>query len=116
MGRAIITTSCKRSRSRLSEVTIKNRFVSALLLGFVSAAAYGGETSIQLAGGAQAALVNLRCSTCHSLDYIVMNSPFLARAAWEAEVRKMMKIMGAPIPEEDVAPIVEYLTQHYGAN
>jgi hypothetical protein len=44
-----------------------------------------------------------------------MNSSFLVRAAWEAEVRKMMKVMGAPIPENEVAPIVDYLTQYYGA-
>jgi hypothetical protein len=44
-----------------------------------------------------------------------MNSPFLTRTAWDAEVRKMMKAMGAPIPESDVAPIVDYLTQYYGA-
>ena len=97
-------------------MTIKKPFGSALVLGLVVVAAYGAETSIQLAGGAQAALVQLRCSTCHSLDYIVMNSPFPTRVVWEAEVRKMMKVMGAPIPEEDVAPIVDYLTQHYGAN
>ncbi len=45
-----------------------------------------------------------------------MNSRFMARAAWEAEVRKMMKVMGAPIPEGDVAAIVDYLTEHYGVN
>ena len=44
-----------------------------------------------------------------------MNSYFLTRTAWEAEVRKMMKVMGAPIPENDVAAIVDYLTQNYGA-
>lgn len=97
-------------------MTIEKRFARALLLVLAGASAYGAETSIPLAGGAQAALVRLRCSTCHSLDYIVMNSPFPTRSVWEAEVRKMMKVMGAPIPEEDVAPIVDYLTQHYGAN
>jgi hypothetical protein len=96
-------------------VNIKTRLGSALLLTFVGAAANAGEASIKLASGAQTALVQLRCSTCHSLDYVVMNSPFLARAAWEAEVRKMMKVMGAPIPENEVAPIVDYLTQYYGA-
>jgi hypothetical protein len=95
-------------------VTTKRRFGSALLFCIFAASAYGGESSIKLVGGAQATVVQLRCSTCHSLDYIVMNSPFLTRAAWEAEVRKMMKIMGAPIPEDEVAPIVDYLTQHYG--
>jgi hypothetical protein len=43
-----------------------------------------------------------------------MNSPFLKRAAWEAEVRKMIKVMGAPIPEQEVATIVDYLTRNYG--
>jgi hypothetical protein len=96
-------------------VNMKRRFGPALLFTCLAVSAYGGEKSIQLAAGAQTALVQLRCSTCHSLDYIVMNSSFLARAAWEAEVRKMIKVMGAPIPENDVAPIVDYLTQHYGA-
>ena len=97
-------------------MTTKRRIGSTLLFCACAASAYGGESSIKLAGGEQAKVVQLRCSTCHSLDYIVMNSPFLTRAAWEAEVRKMMKIMGAPIPEDEVAPIVDYLTQHYGAN
>lgn len=97
-------------------MNIKRRFGSALLLTFVGISANGGEASIKLTSGAQTALVQLRCSTCHSLDYVAMNSPFLARAAWEAEVRKMMKVMGAPIPENEVAPIVDYLTQYYGVN
>lgn len=96
-------------------MNIKKRFGPALLFSCLAMSAYGGESSIQLSTGAPTALVQLRCSTCHSLDYIVMNSSFLARAAWDAEVRKMMKVMGAPIPENDVAPIVDYLTQQYGA-
>jgi sulfite dehydrogenase (cytochrome) subunit B len=88
---------------------------SALLYGCLAASAQGGEAAVKLASGAQTALVQLRCSTCHSLDYIVMNSSFLARSGWEAEVRKMMKVMGAPIAENEVAPIVDYLAQYYGA-
>ena len=87
---------------------------AALFLSIFAGSASGGEASIQLAVDPQAALVRLRCSTCHSLDYLVMNSPFLIRAAWEAEVRKMVKVMGAPIPEKDVAPIVDYLARYYG--
>lgn len=97
-------------------MTIKGRFGSALIFSLVAASAHAGELPIKLAGGDAAALVQLRCSTCHSLDYIVMNSPFLARAGWDAEVRKMMKVMGAPIPENELAPIVDYLTQYYGTN
>jgi cytochrome c5 len=95
-------------------VTVRSSPV--LLLGLLAASAFAGESTVKLAGGAQSALVQSRCSTCHSLDYIVMNSPFLARAAWESEVRKMMKVMGAPIPDGDVAAIVDYLTENYGTN
>jgi len=87
-----------------------------LLFSCLAVTASGGEASIKLASGAQSALVQSHCSKCHSLDYIVMNSPFMAHTVWEAEVRKMMKVMGAPIPESDVAAIVDYLTQHYGAS
>jgi len=96
-------------------MNLNRQFLSAMLLGLLGVSAYGGETSVRLAGGTQATLVQVRCSSCHSLDYIVMNSPFLDRTAWETEVRKMMKVMGAPIAESDVAPIIDYLTQHYGA-
>jgi hypothetical protein len=96
-------------------VNTKRRFGLTLLVTLSGISAYGGEASIKLSNDAQTALVQLRCSTCHSLDYVVMNSPFLVAAGWEAEVRKMMKVMGAPIPENEVAPIVDYLTQYYGA-
>jgi hypothetical protein len=39
---------------------------------------------------------------------------FLDREGWKASVNKMMKVMGAPIRDEDVAPIVDYLTGQYG--
>ena len=52
---------------------------------------------------------------CHSLDYIPMNSLFLDRKGWEASVTKMIKVMGAPIPEaDDAAAIVDYLARNYG--
>jgi hypothetical protein len=94
---------------------VTRRVGSALAGSLLALAASAAEPRIRLATDAQAALVESRCSSCHSLDYIVMNSTFLGRAGWDAEVRKMMKVMGAPIPENDVAPIVEYLTKHYGA-
>ncbi len=80
----------------------------------IAIAARAGEVPVKLARGEHAARVESYCSICHSLDYIVMNSPFLSRTAWEGEVRKMMKIMGAPVPETEVASIVDYLAQNYG--
>lgn len=78
------------------------------------ALAHAGEDQFQLKEGPGRDLVMQRCMTCHSLDYIAMNSVFLERKGWEATVNKMIKVMGAPIPEEDVAPILDYLTRHYG--
>lgn len=80
----------------------------------VAGAAAADESQIKLPAGPARDLVRARCSICHSLDYIQMNAPFLSRAAWEAEVRKMIKVMGAPVADTEVATITDYLTTHYG--
>jgi mono/diheme cytochrome c family protein len=87
----------------------------ALAASMLVARADADESRVRLAVAAGSELVQARCAICHSLDYIPMNSPFLTRTGWEAEVRKMIKVMGAPIAEPEVAPIVDYLTAHYGA-
>jgi hypothetical protein len=52
------------------------------------------------------------CATCHSTRYIVMQPP-LPAATWEAEVTKMTKTYGAPIPEATAKKITAYLQAHY---
>ena len=52
------------------------------------------------------------CATCHSTRYITMQPP-LPGATWEAEVTKMMKTYGAPIPEAASKKITAYLQAHY---
>ncbi|MBI3546219.1 MAG: cytochrome c [Gammaproteobacteria bacterium] len=79
-----------------------------------SLTAAADESAIKLQQGAGLDAVTRNCSTCHSLDYIPMNSVFQERKGWEATVNKMIKVMGAPIKPEDVPPIVDYLTAHYG--
>jgi hypothetical protein len=86
----------------------------AVALLAMSALAWAAEPKVELKGGAESERVRGHCSACHSVDYVQMNSPFMKRATWEAEVRKMIKVMGAPIPEADVAPLVDYLTRYYG--
>jgi mono/diheme cytochrome c family protein len=86
-----------------------------LLLSLLLAApAVADESAIKLKDGAGRDLVERNCIACHSLDYIPMNSPFLDRKGWEGSVTKMMKVMGAPIPAEDVPGIVDYLARNYG--
>lgn len=53
------------------------------------------------------------CNICHSVDYITMQPPF-PRATWTAEVNKMIKVMGAPINEDDAKTIINYLATEYG--
>ncbi|HSV25524.1 MAG TPA: cytochrome c [Xanthobacteraceae bacterium] len=59
--------------------------------------------------------VEANCGACHSLDYIMMNSPFPGAALWDAEVTKMIKAFGAPISEADAKTIADYLKQNYGS-
>jgi mono/diheme cytochrome c family protein len=95
-------------------------WAAAMLLSIVSllvgatAERLGEEGSIRLRPGAGSEQVQAYCSICHSLDYIQMNAGFLDAAGWDKEVRKMIKVMGAPIPEDQVTPIVAYLAGAYG--
>jgi mono/diheme cytochrome c family protein len=73
-----------------------------------------GEPQVVLKEGAGQLLVEANCIMCHSLDYIPMNSVFLDRKGWEGSVNKMIKVMGAPITEQDAAAIVDYLARNYG--
>lgn len=54
------------------------------------------------------------CTICHSSDYVTMQPPF-PRTQWTATVAKMIKVMGAPINDEDAKTIVDYLVAAYGA-
>ena len=59
--------------------------------------------------------VEANCSGCHSLDYILMNSPFPNAALWDAEVTKMIKAFGAPIGDADAKVIADCLKKNYGS-
>jgi len=85
--------------------------IAALLAAVPSAAQ---EKPVLLKPAAGLDKVEANCAACHSLDYIVMNSPFPSAAVWEAEVAKMINAFGAPIDATDAKTIAEYLKQNYG--
>lgn len=91
-----------------------HRVVVVCMLGMAALAARADETAIALVKAPESALVVANCSSCHSLDYVLMNSRFMKRSAWEASVHKMVTVMGAPIPPEDQKRIVDYLAREYG--
>lgn len=80
---------------------------------FACSRVLAGEESIHLIDGPGHDLTTTSCATCHSLDYIPMNAPLMSRASWDKTVHKMIDKFGAPIPQGDVAQILDYLTAHY---
>lgn len=55
-----------------------------------------------------------KCSICHSADYINLQPPGMTLKQWTAEVGKMQHAYGAPISDEEVKLIGEYLATTYG--
>lgn len=55
------------------------------------------------------------CMYCHSAQYVQMQPSTLPRSYWEATVKKMKKPFGAPLADEDIPLIVDYLVKTYGA-
>ncbi|KWN05603.1 hypothetical protein WT83_29005 [Burkholderia territorii] len=90
--------------------TLTRTAAAALSLVLVLIGAAAAQELKEGAGKEEA----MRCVSCHSLDYIQMNSPFLDKAGWNASVAKMINVFGAPIPKENVEIIVNYLVQNYG--
>ncbi|MEI6459505.1 MAG: cytochrome c [Pseudomonadota bacterium] len=89
--------------------------LSLAILMLVLPLAVADESKLQLAKDPDTTVVLAGCSSCHSVDYIQMNAPFLKRPQWEAEVKKMTKVFGAPVSDEDALKIVDYLVRHYSA-
>ena len=88
--------------------------VAVVALLAAAGAAQADESSVMLTQGAGVERVQAYCSMCHSLDYIVMNSPFQDRAGWDKTVTKMVKVMGAPVTPEDSVVVIDYLAANYG--
>ena len=55
------------------------------------------------------------CVACHSAEYMVYQPPTAARGYWENMVKRMKLVFKAPIADEDMPVIVDYLVKTYGA-
>lgn len=104
----------------MNTTILKCAFVLAAGLGLGQAQALEitlpAETAIYKESalpGYQLALAN--CLMCHSAQYVQTQPHTSPRSYWEATVKKMKTPFGAPFPEADIAPIVDYLAKTYGA-
>ena len=73
------------------------------------------EETAAFAPGPNLEVVQSNCGACHSADYISTQPRTVKdkRGFWQAEVNKMIKAYHAPIQEEDVPKIVDYLAATY---
>ena len=90
-------------------------FGVVLLASTVVVSAAAGEETVELKQAPGLDKVETECGGCHTLDYVVMNSPFPTAAQWDAEVAKMIKAFGAPIDATDAKIIADYLKKNYGS-
>jgi mono/diheme cytochrome c family protein len=58
--------------------------------------------------GAGAEIANSQCQICHSAG-MVLTQPPLKKAEWRAEIMKMRSSYGAPIPEDQIDGLADYL-------
>jgi cytochrome c5 len=72
-----------------------------------------GDAGMAFKPGPGSGAVQGACLSCHSSAY-VSTQPLLTRAQWTAEVAKMKNVYGAPIADDQVPIIVDYLTTQYG--
>lgn len=55
------------------------------------------------------------CYMCHSAEYSLYQPPTSPRTYWKNTVIKMQKTFGAPIPDDAIDPLTDYLVKTYGA-
>ncbi len=89
------------------------RVAPAAVVLLAPVAAHASERPVALKPGEARELVKSRCTACHSLDYVLMNSPFLSPEQWQASVTKM-RTFGAPLTDDEARAVVAYLASSYG--
>ncbi len=54
------------------------------------------------------------CTACHSAEYMQYQPATAPRAYWEAMAKRMKLVFKAPVADEDIPLIVDYLVKTYG--
>jgi sulfite dehydrogenase (cytochrome) subunit B len=55
------------------------------------------------------------CVACHSAEYMLYQPPNAPRGYWDTMVKRMKAVFKAPVADEDMPAIVDYLVKTYGA-
>ena len=54
------------------------------------------------------------CVACHSAEYMQYQPPTAPRPYWDAMVKRMKSVFKAPINDDDMPEIIDYLAKTYG--
>jgi sulfite dehydrogenase (cytochrome) subunit B len=54
------------------------------------------------------------CVACHSAEYMLYQPPNAGRAYWDTMVKRMKTVFKAPVPDDDIPMLVDYLVKTYG--
>ncbi|MBZ5537372.1 MAG: cytochrome C [Acidobacteriia bacterium] len=101
---------------------MKRVIVLSFLILVIPFAVFSVEKKIQLppdhpfgklTAGPGSELTEKKCGLCHSTDYIV-RQPRGDFKRWQGVVTKMIKVYAAPIDEQEVRTIADYLASAYG--
>ena len=101
----------KRILHRLSFAVGFNLSVSCLAAG-IAKIEMPPETET-FKPGAGVELANGQCLVCHSVEYVT-TQPTFPRLFWAGSVKKMREKYGAAIPDDQIEPLLDYLTREYG--
>jgi sulfite dehydrogenase (cytochrome) subunit B len=91
----------------MGAVVVSGSFAASLKIDLPNEAA-------TLKAGPGADVANGQCLICHSAEYITTQPRDKPLAFWKAEIEKMRKVYGAPIPDDQVDVVADYLTRSYG--
>lgn len=90
-----------------------NSLLAIILLVASLEVARADESDFSLKQTPGVEIVEGNCAACHSLDMIQMNYPVQDAKGWAETVGKMVRVMGAPISENDQKLIIAYLAANY---
>jgi mono/diheme cytochrome c family protein len=96
----------------MMNIGVNSLLASVFLLASLSATR-ADESDFALKQTPGVDVVEGNCAACHSLDMIQMNYPVQDEKGWAETVGKMVRVMGAPISEDDQKLIIGYLAANY---
>jgi hypothetical protein len=83
------------------------------LLLAVAAFAAGQNDSTDLPEGEGRKILQAACTSCHDLKEVTKFKGFWTKESWQEIVVTMVKY-GAPVKDEEIPVLVEYLTRNLG--